>query len=588
MRSNPLRVALSSPVALAAVTVFVATLCVLACNSGAPTAIRLEERLKGIVDSGRPKASPDEIEDALTRQLRTAPVPAQGSNRPSSPAFPTRETLREFYSDRGGRLAWCDEAGRVLPSALTFLDALKRAGEHGLNPEDYALSRLEKMKEGMQEPKKDETQVARWADFDLLLTTAFFRYASDLSTGRVHPDEIRSEWHTEPPELNLPKALSQALEERRIETLLESLPPPHAGYKALREALADLRRIEQAGGWQAIPVGPTMQKGSRGARVDLLRQRLSGSPGGSSPVARASTAAVFDASLAERVAGFQKLHGIEPDGVVSEATLSELNVPVARRIRQVELNLERWRWIPRRLGEPYLEVNIPGFNLALIRDGGTELRSRIVVGKAFTPTPVFSDRVVAIVANPPWNVPDDLAVREYVPELRKNPDGLREQNIRVFEGTDKDAREVDPSSVDWDDVDEDDFKYHLRQDPGPDNALGNVKFQLTNDFQIYLHDTPARSLFARADRDLSHGCIRVEKARELADRLLGDASVELAKALESENETAIAVRPPVPIQILYLTAWVDEEGGLSFGPDIYEFDPGQQAALDRFSRTAQR
>jgi L,D-transpeptidase YcbB len=580
MRFDPLRSALPSTVALAAV---------LACNSGSPVAIRLEERLKGVVDSGRPKASPDEIEDALTRQLRTAPVPAKGSNRPSSPAFPTRETLREFYANRGGRLAWCDDAGRVLPSAQTFLDALKRAGEHGLNPEDYALSRLEKMNEAMQESKKDETQVARWADFDLLLTTAFFRYASDLSTGRVHPDEIHSEWHTEPPELDLPKALGQALEERQLESLLESLPPPHAGYKALREALVDLRRIEQAGGWQAIPAGPTLQKGSRGARVDLLRQRLSGSPGGSSPVARASTAAaVFDASLAERVAGFQKLHGIEPDGVVSEATLSELNVPVAQRIRQVELNLERWRWIPRRLGEPHLEVNIPGFDLALIRDGRAELRSRIVAGKAFTPTPVFSDRVVAIVANPPWNVPDDLAVREYVPELRKNPDGLKEQNIRVFEGTDKDAREVDPSSVDWDDVDEQDFKYHLRQDPGPDNALGRVKFQLTNDFQIYLHDTPARSLFAKADRDLSHGCIRVERARDLADRLLGDASEDLAKALEAENEKAIPVKPPVPIQILYLTAWVDEAGSLSFGRDVYEFDPGQQAALDRFSRTSQR
>ncbi|HEV8375126.1 MAG TPA: L,D-transpeptidase family protein [Candidatus Polarisedimenticolia bacterium] len=560
----------------------------MACSSGSAIANRLEERLKDLADLGRPSATPDEIDGALTHQLRVAPVPAKGKNRPSSPAFPTRQTLREFYAKRGQRLAWCDNSGAVLASAGTLLEALRRAGDHGLDPEDYAVSRLERMREEMRKTRQSKEAVARWADFDLLMTTAFFRYASDLSTGRVHPDEIRSEWHTNPPELDLSGALRKALHQRDLEQLLQRLPPPHPGYSRLQQGLKELRSIEDSGGWPTIPGGPKLQKGSRGTRVALLSQRLSGRAVGKSPTTGGPAAAdaVFDGALAEEVRRFQSLHGIEPDGIVSESTLAELNVPVGRRIRQVELNLERWRWISRRLGEPHVEVNIPGFDLQLVRDGRAELRSRIVVGKAFTPTPVFSDRIVAVVANPPWNVPDELAVREYLPELRENLQSFLKHGIRIYENSGEDAREVDPAKVHWSFVDDDEFRYHLRQDPGPDNALGQMKFQLTNDFQIYLHDTPARTLFAQTDRDMSHGCIRVEKARELADRVLGDSSQKLEKALESDKEQSISVRPPVPIQILYLTAWVDMDGLLRFAQDIYEFDAPQQAALERVSRAA--
>lgn len=550
-----------------------------ACGPATGIADRLQERLKDLVDTDRPKVSPDEIEAALAHQLRVAPVPAKGSNRPSSPAFPTRQTLREFYAGRGQKLAWCDESGRVLPAADTLLDALARAGDHGLDPEDYSLSGLKRMRDGMKEARAKAT-ISQWADFDLLMTTAFFRYASDLSTGRVHPDEIRSEWHTEPPELDLPKALGTALQQNDLAKLLEKLPPPHPGYARLQLGLKQLRDMQKAGGWPAIPAGPRLQKGSRGPRVAVLRQRLEG---GAPP---ADAGAVFDAPLEERVKQFQTTYGIEPSGVVSDVTLAELNVPVERRIRQVELNLERWRWMPRRLGDPHLEVNIPGFELQLLRGDRTELQSRIVVGQAFTPTPVFSDRIVSVIANPPWNVPDALAVREYLPELRDDPAVFARHGIKIYEGEGEGAREVDPASVHWGRVDDDEFHYHLRQDPGPDNALGKLKFQLTNDFQIYLHDTPARSLFAQQDRDLSHGCIRVEKARELADVVLGDASDKLAEALESENEKAIPVRPPMPVHILYLTAWADADGNLSFGQDIYDFDAPQLAALDRASQAA--
>jgi murein L,D-transpeptidase YcbB/YkuD len=259
-----------------------------------------------------------------------------------------------------------------------------------------------------------------------------------------------------------------------------------------------------------------------------------------------------------------------------------LNVPVERRIKQVELNLERWRWIPRTLGDPHVFVNIPGFDLTLMRGGVSAWRTRIVVGKAFTPTPVFSDRIVTVVINPPWNVPESIALGEYLPELRKNPKALERHGLRLLKGPEEDPAEIDPRTVNWHKLSEGDFPYRLRQDPGPDNALGRVKFQLTNDFHVYLHDTPTRSLFGHLDRDLSHGCIRVENPLDLARLLLDEPSLELLRgALDQPKERRLTVKPPVPIHIAYLTAWVDDAGTLRFSPDVYAFDETQQSALDR-------
>ena len=286
--------------------------------------------------------------------------------------------------------------------------------------------------------------------------------------------------------------------------------------------------------------------------------------------------------MPERSAVFQERHGIEPDGKVGRGTLAELNVPVETRIRQVELNLERWRWIPRALGDPCVLVNIPGFNLELVRGGASVWRTRIVVGKAYTPTPVFGDRIVAVVVNPPWNVPEKIALEEYLPELRKSPKAFEHRGFRLLEGSGENAREVEPSTVNLKALDEKHFPYRIRQDPGPNNALGRLKFQLTNDFQIYLHDTPAPGLFRRSGRDLSHGCIRVERPLELAAQLLGESSQDLLReALDQTKERHLSVKPPVPVHILYLTAWVDEAGFLRFGPDVYEFDEPQRAAMDR-------
>jgi L,D-transpeptidase YcbB len=553
------------------VALFVVLVSVVGCSPSDPVPRRLEARLKSAPVAERQDLSPDEVEGALARQLRDVPVPANGGAATANRIFPTRETLAEFYANNGHRLAWCDDTGKLLPSSSMLLQALQRAGEDGLNPEDYALSRLTALAAQVGKGSFDDAAVARLADFDLLMTAAFFRYASDLSTGRMHPDEIRDDWHANSPELGPLTKLDGALVGDKLPELLAALPPPHAGYVHLREALKTLRDVEAAGGWPVIPEGPKLLRGSRGPRVAVLRQRLS-EPAGD----------LFDETLAVALRHAQEQHGIDPDGKLGPATLAALNVPIAERIGEVELNLERWRWIPRALGDPHVFVNIPAFDLALVRDHETAWRTRVVVGKAFSPTPVFSDRIVTVVINPPWNVPKSIAVGEYLPELRKDPKALARHGLRLLKGSEEKPEEIDPTKVKWKKLDDADFPYRIRQDPGPANALGRVKFQLTNDFQVYLHDTPTRALFGKLDRDLSHGCMRVEKPLELAGQILGAASQDaLREALDQPKEKHLPVKPPVPIHILYLTAWVDDAGALRFSPDIYGFDGPQRDALDR-------
>lgn len=495
---------------------------------------------------------PETVREALVRQLQ------QG-------AFASRTALRDLYARHGQRLLWSDPRGTPLARTETLLQALRGASGEGLNPEDYDLRRLESLQQESAAARGGR-RTALLTDFDLRATAALLRYAADVSSGRVHPGEVQSDWHLKPPEIDVEAALDQALERDDLETVLASLPPPDPGYARLRDALRELRRIEALGGWPSIPDGPKLEPRSRGSRVALLRRRLQ----------------PFDGTLSDAVRRFQAQHGVEPDGVVGKDTLAELNVPVARRIRQIELNLERWRWMPRRLEDSHVLVNIPGFDLVWTKVGAPTWHTRVVAGKAYTPTPVFSDRIVGIVVNPAWNVPESIAVNEYLPELRKDARFLAHKGLRLLQGSGDKEREVDARDVDWKNVDGEHFPFHLRQDPGPENPLGRIKFDLTNDFHVYLHDTPAGGAFGRAERDLSHGCIRVQNALELAYAVADEAAAEkIREALEQSEMRRIDLATKVPVHILYWTAWTDGLGALHFGPDVYAVDDMQQAALDR-------
>jgi murein L,D-transpeptidase YcbB/YkuD len=315
-------------------------------------------------------------------------------------------------------------------------------------------------------------------------------------------------------------------------------------------------------------------------RVPAIRARLSITDGASSAVA-ATEAALYDNALVEAVKRFQARQGLDADGVIGSTTIVAMNVPIRERINSIILAMERLRWMPENLGQQYLIVNIAGFELRRINAGKVEERMAVVVGKPYHRTPVFSDRIRFLEFNPYWNVPPDIAVNEELPVLRRNPAGLSAQGFEVVRGD----QVTDPSSVDWSSIGPGHFPYQLRQRPGPNNALGRVKFMFPNPHNVYLHDSPAQSLFGRSVRAFSHGCIRLSRPLDLAEQVLRVGGVQgwtkdrINNVVASAKTTVVNLREPLPVHITYLTAWADD-GAANFRQDIYGHDAKLLAALE--------
>jgi len=291
----------------------------------------------------------------------------------------------------------------------------------------------------------------------------------------------------------------------------------------------------------------------------------------------------FDIALEARVKQFQHRHGLEPDGVVGQKTIGWLNKSHAQRMRQVRVNMERWRWMPAELGERRIEVNIAGFRVDVMEAERKRLSMRAIVGKPYHKTPVFSDRMSYLVLNPSWNVPWSIAVKEILPKAQTNPSYFEEKNMRVLKGWGNEPVVIDNKAVDWNSLNEDNFRYRFQQRPGDNNALGRVKFMFPNEFDVYLHDTSARSLFTNESRDFSHGCVRLEKPMDLARYLLGGEASwtqeKLDSVLESGQETEVPIRTRMPVHFMYWTVWVDGSGLPHFRDDIYERDEPLAIAL---------
>jgi murein L,D-transpeptidase YcbB/YkuD len=366
------------------------------------------------------------------------------------------------------------------------------------------------------------------------------------------------------------------------------LAPPDAGpqqqpdAQRLREALARYRELAAEGGWAGLPAGPALQPGQRDARVVALRERLrvtgdfTGLPG-------TADAWFFDGGLQRALQGFQARHGLPATGVPDERTVAALDVPAAERVRQLETTLARWDWLPRDFGPRYLWVNVPGGSLESREDGATTLAMRVIAGHPDRPTPSFRDTVSAIVENPPWSVPRTIAVEDLLPTQQEDPTFLARLGIRVF---DNQGREQDPARINWQRLGADRFPYRLRQDPGPLNSLGRLKFVLSNPWDIFLHDTPSRRLFDLNSRTLSSGCIRLEQPEELAGRLLAGVPGGIPFPLETRGldsrgkgippgtpaTRTVKLDRPITIYVVYLTAWVTPAGVVNFRPDVYGRD----------------
>jgi len=518
---------------------------------------------------------------SITAALRLAlqerfPLPFTVAANPSLPDA----ALQQFYFDRDDDPAWYTPTGLV-PEAAILTERLSAAVEEGLCPDAYFLPEIEELQEYAADAQRhrlleDQRRLAR---LDLLLSEAFLTYAAHLIHGRVDPVAVHGDWHANLRKIDLAGLLEFALAEGRMVTILNDLVPPHPGYRDLRRALADYRQISALGGWENLPGGATLRPGDFDPRVPALRRRLAQS---GDLAEGAGTETLYDEATAASLRNFQRRHGLPADGVLGPSTLGELNSPVEERIRQLEVNLERWRWLPKTLGERYIQVNIADLTLSAVDHGHTVLTLPVVVGNAYRKTPVFSASLQYLVFAPFWFVPPTIFKIDKLPRLRADPDYLEKHHFEVVTADSRQSL-IPLEGIDWKEVRAESFPGVLRQTPGPWNPLGRVKFIFPNPFAIYLHDTPDRHQFAAERRAFSSGCIRVERPLELARLLLQDQRqgdpARLLAAMEAEEPRQIDLARPWPIHILYFTAWADEDGQVNFRRDLYWRDLALEEAL---------
>jgi murein L,D-transpeptidase YcbB/YkuD len=485
--------------------------------------------------------------------------------------------VKSFYEGRNYRAAWLED-GR-----LTQTDVLMKAIEEtygdGLTPDYYHLKLIRSLTARVKEGLISER--ARLADLDVLLTDAFITLGCHLSGGCVDPVTIRSQWFAKRSTVDVASVLQQALEKKKIREAVMRLRPQQASYDRLRQALAVYRSLLLRGDWPRVSGGRLLRRGSVSERIAELKRRLAASGDIADDVTNITK--VFDTDLEEAVVSFQKRHGLNADGIVGPETLNALNVPLKKRIRQIELNMERLRWILGNVEQRSIVVNIANFALYVVENGKSVLSMKVVVGKPYLDTPVFTAKMTYLIINPSWNVPDSIARKEILKEIRKNPNYLVKENIRVLRGWGSREEEIDPREIDWSRITPENLRYRFRQEPGPLNPLGRIKFMFPNKFNVYLHDTPARGLFSSNVRAFSHGCTRIEKPVELAEYVLRDNPdwnrERLLAAIDEGTEQEVNIPQPLNVHFLYLTAWVDERGTLQFRNDIYGRDKLLDEAL---------
>jgi len=479
--------------------------------------------------------------------------------------------LIPFYVQRDYRAAWLNAEGKPLSAVDDLLKALGEADREGLRATDYHRAALQKLRGSLDQHGTAPT-AAQLADADLLFTDAYLTYAAHLLAGRLSPRKVDPDWAIKPRTRDLAETLRVALAEDKVMGSLRALAPQGDGYIQLRDTLQHYRKIAEAGGWPTI---------SSAAATKTLRLRLQAS-GDLSESGSGETGknAAPDKTVTAALRRFQRRHGLAETGTVNAATLAALNVPVSERIRQVELNMERWRWLPDDFGPRYILVNIPSFRMSVIENGKSVIESNVVVGRQERQTPTFTANMAYLVLSPKWYVPRSIAIKDKLPQLRRNPYALAGQGIRIYNSA---GQQINPGAVNWGAVRAGNFNYQLRQDAGPRNALGGIKFMFPNPYNVYLHDTPSRSLFSRSQRTFSSGCIRISNPVELAEYLLkhdpkwNKETIKTAAA--SGKQRVVSLPQEVPVYLLYWTVWADENGDIQFRDDIYQRDKSLLRAL---------
>ncbi|MHC4951099.1 MAG: L,D-transpeptidase family protein [Planctomycetota bacterium] len=473
--------------------------------------------------------------------------------------------LPELYENNGFQRLWTNSQ-----NVEDLFKAIRTIDEDGLRPDDYNFTNIEKLQSQIDSGTPSDP--ALLADFDMLLTDSLIRLGYHLIFGKVDPEDHHPHWNlaVEIDDDEPVVAIQEILGAGNLAKEIEALRPQNIIYNQFKSALKKYRAIKTDGGWEPLPEGPTLKKGMKDNRILLLRKRLKIT---SDLEADASNSESFDDQLEQAVIRFQNRHHLTADGAVGKQTLAALNVPVEDRIDQIRINIERARWVLHAISGQFVIADIAGFEVFVYQDNEIVWTSRVQVGRPYRRTPVFKAEIKYLDLNPTWTIPPGILAKDILPAVKKDPNYLKNRNIKVIDRT---GKAVNQNKIKWSKYTGRNFPYQLRQDPGPDNAMGLIKIMFPNKHLVFIHDTPSKSLFERTDRTFSSGCIRTEKPFELAELLLDDPdkwnAESFKQAIDSGRTQTVMLPKPVPILLFYWTAAVEPDGTVRFKKDPYKRD----------------
>ena len=509
----------------------------------------------GEVDETFEPAKITSVKGVASGEVRTAIEQRLDRARPKPITEVQWNHTKKLYAEFDGNPIWLDKDGIRERRTKTLMSALLASDADALALDAYPLEELNRVLSALLKESKPSAELL--GDVDVTLTATYVALGRDLLTGQVDPSKVSQDWHIKPTAAQIDSALARYLSDIRFDVSMTQMRPEYGEYKELQKQLERYRAIIAKGGWQEVPAGKALKRGDAAPveRLTALRDRLRVE---GYDVGADST--VYGESFAGAVAQFQREHGIVVDSALGKETLTALNVPADYRLGQIAANMERYRWMPRSLGDKYVFVNVPAFRLEAFDDGKEVMEMKVIVGAEYEDrnTPVFSDSMKYVVFRPYWNATNDIMDKELWPKVQSDPTFLERNNYEIVtEGG----------------------KQRIRQKPGDKNALGLVKFMFPNTFSIYMHDTPEDDLFAKDVRAFSHGCIRLEKPEEMAQWALGWSAEQVRDAMaSSQDDRHINLKQKIPVYIVYFTTFM-RDGRLHFGNDLYGRDVELVAAV---------
>ena len=485
-----------------------------------------------------------------------------------------------FYEKRNFMPAWTER-----DKIDQLFDLIESMILEGLNPQDYHQEELIRLRDKLKNTANPSADLI--ADYDIRLSDALLRIFYHLLYGKVDAERLDANWniYTEIDINDGARWLQSAIDSPDINKYFAEKKSKFRFFILMRQALAKYRAVDVEGGWPVIPPGETLKPGMEDSRLPLIRERLILTDDYNGP--NSSDEYVYDETMELAVKHFQIRHGLNPDGVIGKNTLEEMNIPIEKRIEQLLVNLERGRWVYRDITDKFILVNIAAFVAQYVKDTEIIWKARGQVGKDYRQTPIFKADLQYIVFNPTWTVPPTIMAKDVLPAIKKDQSYLKRKKMKVI---DHKGKIIDPAKLNWDKYNSRNFPYMIRQDPGPHNALGRVKFIFPNEHFVFVHDTPSQALFNRESRAFSSGCIRVEDPFGLAEKLLDDeknwSRDKIMELIRSEKTKTVHLKTPIPVLLLYATAFpAYEDDIIVFRKDIYNRDAAILKALqDTFRR----